>query len=62
MLKRLLKSAKQGRLQGFAIATLNSEGYFGTAYTGSVHQNIYGTVGVIEALKARFIKEKNLDS
>ena len=64
LLAEMLTRATNGEIQGFAIATIESDHggsviSCGTSYGGEgVLQNVHATIGAIETLKHRFMAER----
>jgi len=53
----LLKLAKNGEINGLAIVALGCDESVSTAYCGSTHEQIFTTIGAIDILKQRLIKD-----
>jgi len=61
MLETLLAQAKRGELHGIAYASIKSEGYVSTGWSGEFNSSdVFRCLGAIESLKARFIHEREL--
>lgn len=56
-LKELLGDARKGYVQGIMFATLNAEGQCGTGWSGSVKEDAFRSVGILEYLKVRFTND-----